>query len=71
MRLNMERTTRFADTPAPSPAASNGRWDSPIPYIFSGVALMLAVIVAALIFLACSYVQMLEDDDSASSSFEK
>lgn len=32
---------------------------------------MLAVIVAALIFLACSYVKLFDDSDTSSSSFEK
>ncbi|XP_056690286.1 protein GLUTAMINE DUMPER 2 [Spinacia oleracea] len=31
------------------------KWNSPIPYLFGGLALILAVIAIALVILACSY----------------
>lgn len=31
------------------------RWNSPIPYLFGGLALMLGLIAIALIILACTY----------------
>ncbi|CAO2210524.1 unnamed protein product [Urochloa humidicola] len=38
---------------APPPAASP--WHSPVPYLFGGLAAMLALITLALLILACSY----------------
>ncbi|EOY03889.1 hypothetical protein QUC31_017523 [Theobroma cacao] len=32
-----------------------GHWNSPVPYLFSGLALMLGLISFALVILACSY----------------
>ncbi|KAJ8751874.1 hypothetical protein K2173_026076 [Erythroxylum novogranatense] len=32
-----------------------GHWNSPVPYVFVGLALMLGLISVALIILACSY----------------
>ncbi|XP_041002916.1 protein GLUTAMINE DUMPER 4-like [Juglans microcarpa x Juglans regia] len=32
-----------------------GNWNSPIPYLFGGLALMLGLISMALVILACSY----------------
>ncbi|KAK6928021.1 hypothetical protein RJ641_006612 [Dillenia turbinata] len=31
------------------------KWNSPLPYLFGGLALMLGLIALALIILACSY----------------
>lgn len=31
------------------------RWNSPVPYLFGGLALMLGLIALALVVLACSY----------------
>ncbi|PIN02448.1 hypothetical protein CDL12_25044 [Handroanthus impetiginosus] len=47
---------------APTPAAAAGGlgfggWNSPVPYLFSGFAVMLGLIAVALILLACSYKQ--------------
>lgn len=36
-------------------AAGMDNWNSPIPYLFGGLALMLGLIAMALIILACSY----------------
>ncbi|KAL8231423.1 hypothetical protein R6Q57_001201 [Mikania cordata] len=36
-------------------AATGFRWNSPIPYLFGGLALMLSLIAFALIILVCSY----------------
>ncbi|KAJ4707186.1 Protein GLUTAMINE DUMPER [Melia azedarach] len=32
-----------------------GHWNSPIPYLFGGLGLMLGLITIALLILACSY----------------
>ncbi|KAK9272685.1 hypothetical protein L1049_003062 [Liquidambar formosana] len=42
---------------APAAAVDGGiqRWNSPIPYLFGGLALMLGLIAVALLILACSY----------------
>lgn len=41
---------------ASASAVKSGRhlWNSPIPYLFGGIALTLLLIITALIFLACS-----------------
>uniref|UniRef100_A0A5B7A9K0 Putative Glutamine dumper 2 n=1 Tax=Davidia involucrata TaxID=16924 RepID=A0A5B7A9K0_DAVIN len=31
------------------------RWNSPIPYLYGGLALMLGLVALALVILACSY----------------
>ncbi|RVW17154.1 Protein glutamine dumper 1 [Vitis vinifera] len=31
------------------------RWDSPVPYLFGGLAVLLGVIVVALLILVCSH----------------
>ncbi|KAI3768439.1 hypothetical protein L2E82_19112 [Cichorium intybus] len=36
-------------------AATGFRWNSPIPYLFGGLALMLILIACALVILVCSY----------------
>ncbi|KAL0431813.1 UNVERIFIED_CONTAM: protein GLUTAMINE DUMPER 5 [Sesamum radiatum] len=50
-------------------AAGGGfqRWNSPVPYLFGSLALVLGVIAMALIILACSY----RSRSSESSSEEK
>ncbi|KAF8654940.1 hypothetical protein HU200_061370 [Digitaria exilis] len=40
---------------APPPAAAASPWHSPVPYLFGGLAAMLALITLALLILACSY----------------
>ncbi|MQM04315.1 hypothetical protein Taro_037112 [Colocasia esculenta] len=51
------------ESPLPATAAVKGgdvanscfwRWDSPLPYLFGGLAAMLGLIAVALIILACS-----------------
>lgn len=44
------------------------RWNSPIPYLFGGLALVLGLVALALVILACSY---RNSDDDESSSNEK
>ncbi|KAK9067141.1 hypothetical protein SSX86_014466 [Deinandra increscens subsp. villosa] len=48
----MTPATHNATTTA---AATGLRWNSPIPYLFGGLALMLTLIACALIILVCSY----------------
>lgn len=41
-----------------TPAAAGGgfqRWNSPIPFLFGGLALVLGVVALALMILACAY----------------
>jgi len=50
------------------------RWNSPIPYLFGGLALMLILIAVALLILACSYKSSSSssnDDDAPRRSTEK
>ncbi|KAI3462839.1 hypothetical protein Pfo_019502 [Paulownia fortunei] len=46
-------------SPSPTQTSSNSptfwHWNSPLPYLFGGLGLVLLLITAALIFLACSY----------------
>ncbi|KAK7295576.1 hypothetical protein RJT34_18486 [Clitoria ternatea] len=43
-------------SPSLSPSASGIKiWRSPIPYLFGGLAVMLALISVALVILVCSY----------------
>ncbi|KAL5974449.1 hypothetical protein ACLOJK_031114 [Asimina triloba] len=52
------------------------RWNSPIPYLFGGLAAMLLLIAVALIILACSYhrsrrrnnSRQLQDDEKPSKA---
>ncbi|XP_073119857.1 protein GLUTAMINE DUMPER 5-like [Henckelia pumila] len=51
----------------PSATAAGGevqRWNSPIPYLFGALALMLGLIATALIILACSYKKSPPSDQS-------
>ncbi|CAA0828329.1 Protein GLUTAMINE DUMPER 4 [Striga hermonthica] len=43
--------------PAPSApkTTASWHWDSPLPYLFAGLGLMLLLITGALLVLACSY----------------
>ncbi|KAE8711278.1 Protein GLUTAMINE DUMPER 1 [Hibiscus syriacus] len=56
------RTHSEVDNLHPSP------WQSPVPYLFGGLAAMLGLIAFALLILACSYWKLsgyLEDDGSS------
>ncbi|KAI3784964.1 hypothetical protein L1987_44072 [Smallanthus sonchifolius] len=48
-------------------AATGFRWNSPIPYLFGGLALMLTLIACALIILVCSYKKPYSSSTSTSS----
>ncbi|KAG5016788.1 hypothetical protein JHK85_022924 [Glycine max] len=56
--------------PTSSPVSGSGIniWKSPIPYLFGGLAVMLAIISMALVILVCSYRK--RDSQSSSSSSE-
>ncbi|GFQ03639.1 hypothetical protein PHJA_002507700 [Phtheirospermum japonicum] len=41
--------------PSSTPTTTSWHWNSPLPYLFAGLGLMLLLITAALIVLACSY----------------
>lgn len=51
------KPTTNTTTAATGAAASAGfrQWNSPLPYLFGGLALMLGLIAIALIILACSF----------------
>ena len=49
-------------------AATGFRWNSPIPYLFGGLALMLTLIACALIILVCSYKKPYSSSSSSNSS---
>ncbi|KAE9466659.1 hypothetical protein C3L33_01430, partial [Rhododendron williamsianum] len=54
-------------TTAASPTAATvgfHRWNSPVPYLFGGLALMLGLITLALVILACSYKNSSSDSSS-------
>ncbi|XP_051114736.1 protein GLUTAMINE DUMPER 5-like [Andrographis paniculata] len=55
----------IAATPAAADGSEYQRWNSPIPYLFGGIAMALGVLALALVILACSY------RNSSSSSSEK
>ncbi|PIA57564.1 hypothetical protein AQUCO_00600344v1 [Aquilegia coerulea] len=39
------------------------RWNSPLPYLFGGLAAMLGLISFALLILACTYRKSMDDDN--------
>lgn len=53
---------------APStPAAASSQqspWNSPVPYLFGGLAAMLVLIVFALLILACSYFKLYNETET-------
>ncbi|KAI3726201.1 hypothetical protein L1987_65998 [Smallanthus sonchifolius] len=55
-------------TAAAADAATGFRWNSPIPYLFGGLALMLTLIACALIILVCSYKKPYSSSSTSSSS---
>ncbi|KAI3462838.1 hypothetical protein Pfo_019501 [Paulownia fortunei] len=61
-------------TTTTTPAVAGGglqRWNSPIPYLFGGLALVLGVISLALIILACSYKNSSSSSESSNEKSEK
>ncbi|KAH6803065.1 hypothetical protein C2S51_034511 [Perilla frutescens var. frutescens] len=47
------------------------RWNSPIPYLFGGLALVLVVVALALIMLACSNRNSSSSEQSSDEKSEK
>ncbi|WOL19040.1 protein GLUTAMINE DUMPER 4-like [Canna indica] len=43
------------EAPASSPVEPHSPWQSPVPYLFGGLAALLCLISLALLILACSY----------------
>ncbi|KAL8038488.1 hypothetical protein ABFX02_11G110700 [Erythranthe guttata] len=64
-------TTTTTTTMAAAGGSGLQRWNSPIPYLFGGIALMLGAIALALIILACSYRNSSATSSSSESSNEK
>ncbi|KAK1372395.1 Glutamine dumper 1 [Heracleum sosnowskyi] len=50
----MTTTTKTTFSP-PATVITRSPWNSPVPYLFGGLAAMLGLIVFALLILACSY----------------
>ncbi|GMJ15820.1 hypothetical protein HRI_005251200 [Hibiscus trionum] len=48
----------IAASPEPLMAQSRSPWHSPVPYLFGGLAAMLALIAFSLLLLACSYCRL-------------
>ncbi|KAJ3698433.1 hypothetical protein LUZ61_002138 [Rhynchospora tenuis] len=44
-----------SEAPSTSPTQPHSAWQSPVPYLFGGLAAMLGLIALALLILACSY----------------
>eukprot|EP00252_Welwitschia_mirabilis_P020180 TRINITY_DN4892_c0_g1_i1.p1 TRINITY_DN4892_c0_g1~~TRINITY_DN4892_c0_g1_i1.p1 ORF type:complete len:123 (-),score=18.65 TRINITY_DN4892_c0_g1_i1:74-442(-) len=54
----------------PSHNMTQQAWRSPVPYLFGGVAAMLALIAVALLILACSYWKLSGEFNGSPSSTE-
>lgn len=67
------RPTTSTTAASPTAAATVGfhRWNSPVPYLFGGLALMLGLITLALVILACSYKNSSSSDSSSTGAEEK
>ena len=57
-----------SSSPSPSLASGIRVWKSPIPYLFGGLALMLALISVALVILVCSYRKRANSESSSASA---
>ncbi|MCD7461579.1 hypothetical protein HAX54_046499 [Datura stramonium] len=44
------------------------RWNSPVPYLFGGLAILLGLIALALLIITCSYKKPSTEESSSSSS---
>lgn len=51
----LERENNMSITNTSSHSAEIMRWNSPLPYLFGGLALILGVISISLVILVCSY----------------
>ena len=60
-----------SSSPSPSLASGIRVWKSPIPYLFGGLALMLALISVALVILVCSYRKRANSESSSASAEDK
>ncbi|XP_017417853.1 protein GLUTAMINE DUMPER 4 [Vigna angularis] len=75
-KSNIERKMRPINTvsssspPPPGSVTGIKIWKSPIPYLFGGLALMLALISVSLVILVCSYRKRDSSPESSSSSSE-
>lgn len=67
----------MAHGPAASSAAPRSPWQTPVPYLFGGLAAMLGLIALSLLTLACSYWKLSgglagpDEDQAAGSDGEK
>ncbi|RRT55489.1 hypothetical protein B296_00045316 [Ensete ventricosum] len=73
----MRTAAGFPETAGATEAAAPSPWQSPVPYLFGGLAAMLGLIALALLILACSYWKLSSyldpgnDDDATNSDHEK
>ncbi|KAG6420990.1 hypothetical protein SASPL_117536 [Salvia splendens] len=68
MEANIQHPTT---TTAAAADASFQRWNSPIPYLFGGLALVMGVVALALLVLACSYRNSSSSEESSSEKSVK
>ena len=64
MRPNFGATMHTTSAGTTAVAAGVHQWNSPLPYLFGGLALMLTLIALALIILACSFKKAMTDSQS-------
>ncbi|CAL5325962.1 hypothetical protein CsSME_00005327 [Camellia sinensis var. sinensis] len=64
----MRPVTTTTTTTTTTVNGSIHQWNSPIPYLFSGLAVMLGLIAFALVILACSYKKSSSSSSSSSSN---
>ncbi|KAL1563213.1 protein GLUTAMINE DUMPER 5-like [Salvia divinorum] len=68
MAANIQHPTT---TTAAAADAGFQRWNSPIPYLFGGLALVMGVVALALLVLACSYKNSSSEEEPSSEKSVK
>ncbi|XP_047949278.1 protein GLUTAMINE DUMPER 5-like [Salvia hispanica] len=68
MEANIQHPTT---TTAAAADAGFQRWNSPIPYLFGAIALVMGVVALALLVLACSYKRSSSGEESSTQKSVK
>ncbi|CAN4079542.1 unnamed protein product [Withania somnifera] len=68
MASNMMMTKPSHDTTSTVIDSGFHRWNSPVPYLFGGLAIILGLIAFALLIVTCSYKKPSTEESSSSSS---
>ncbi|KAK1376058.1 Glutamine dumper 2 [Heracleum sosnowskyi] len=75
MRPNPSITIHTMSTGTTVVASGVHKWNSPLPYLFGSLALMLTLVALALLILVCSYVKSFTsrsfENDAEDVNFEK